>query len=152
MGGAGPLPPTLRGRAAPLGGGTRARVAREGVRRPRRPGRVDEDRAGVADPDRQRLDPGEGEEPGGRGRQAPGRRRWAQARKSRGAPSKAIAPASIAIDPVGGGEAALEPVLGEQDRHPPLLVEAAQQPDQLVAGDRVELGGRLVEEDQRAAG
>ena len=40
-------------------------------------------------------------------------------------------------------------MLGEQDRHPPLLVEPAQQPDQLVAGDRVELRRRLVEQDQR---
>ena len=43
-------------------------------------------------------------------------------------------------------------MLGEEDRHPPLLVEAAQQPDQLVTGDGIELGGRLVEEDQARAG
>ncbi len=34
----------------------------------------------------------------------------------------------------------------------PLLVEAAQQPDQLVAGDRVELRGGLVEQQHAAAG
>ena len=54
---------------------------------------------------------------------------------------------------VGGGEAALEAMLGEQDRRPPLLVEPAQQPEQLVARDRIELRGRLVEREQpRAAG
>jgi hypothetical protein len=50
-------------------------------------------------------------------------------------------------------EAALEAVLGEHDGGPPLLVEPPQQPDELVAGDRVELRGRLVEEHEpRAAG
>ena len=53
---------------------------------------------------------------------------------------------------VGGGEAALEAVFGQQDRDAPLLVQAAQQPDQLVAGHRVELGGGLVEEDELGAG
>ena len=43
-------------------------------------------------------------------------------------------------------------MFGEQNRHPPLLVEAAQEPDQLVAGDRVELGGGLVEEHQLGPG
>ena len=39
------------------------------------------------------------------------------------------------------------------DRRAPLLVEAPQQPDELVAGDRVELRGRLVEQHEpRAAG
>ena len=54
-------------------------------------------------------------------------------------------------DAVGGRQAALEPVLGEQDRRPPLLVEPPQQPDQLVAGDGVELRGRLVEQHQPRA-
>ena len=54
---------------------------------------------------------------------------------------------------VGGGQAALEPVLGEQDRGPPLLVEPPQDAEQLVARDRVQLRGRLVEQQQpRAAG
>ncbi len=53
---------------------------------------------------------------------------------------------------IGGGEAALEPVFGEQDRHPPLLVQPPQQPDQLVAGDGVELGGGLVEQDEPGPG
>ena len=54
---------------------------------------------------------------------------------------------------VGGAEAALEAVLDEHDRRPPLLVEAPQQPDELVAGDRVELRGRLVEQHEpRPAG
>ena len=55
-------------------------------------------------------------------------------------------------DAVGGGEAALEAVLGEHDRRPPLLVEAPQDAEQLVAGDGVELRGRLVEQDERRAG
>src|SRR5207253_5101491 len=55
-------------------------------------------------------------------------------------------------DAVRCGEAALETVFGEEHSHAPLLVEAAQQPDQLVAGDGVELGGGLVEEDQTRPG
>jgi hypothetical protein len=39
-------------------------------------------------------------------------------------------------------------VLGEHDGHPPLLVQPPQQADQLLAGDRVELRGGLVEADQ----
>ena len=39
-------------------------------------------------------------------------------------------------------------MLDEHDRRPPLLVEPAQQPDELVAGDRVELRGRLVEQHE----
>ena len=39
-------------------------------------------------------------------------------------------------------------MLGEQDRRPPLLVDAAQHAEQLVAGDRIELGRRLVEQQQ----
>ena len=54
-------------------------------------------------------------------------------------------------DAVGVRQAALEPVLGEDDGGPLFLVEAAQQPDQLVAGDGVELRGRLVEQDERRA-
>ena len=43
-------------------------------------------------------------------------------------------------------------MLGEHDRRAPLLVEPAQQPDELVAGDRIELRRRLVEQhDLRAA-
>jgi hypothetical protein len=55
--------------------------------------------------------------------------------------------------PVGEAQAALEPVLGDHDRRVEVLVEPAKQRDQLVAGDRVELRGRLVEQDQlRPAG
>ena len=50
---------------------------------------------------------------------------------------------------VGRREAALEPVLGQQHRRPPLLVQPAQQPDELVARDRVELRGGLVQHEQR---
>ena len=58
-------------------------------------------------------------------------------------------PAVAQLDhPVGGGQAALQPVLGEQDRGPPLLVEPAQDAEQLVARDRVQLRGRLVEQQQ----
>ncbi len=53
---------------------------------------------------------------------------------------------------VGAGQAALETMLGEHDRRLPLLVEPAQQADQLVAGDRVQLRGRLVQQhDARSA-
>src|SRR5207342_676124 len=106
---------------------------------------------GVANPDRQRLDAAEREEACGGGLQGgvrplrPGEERARRAVESDAA-------GVHGDDAVGGGEAALEAVLGEQDRHAPLLVEAAQQPDQLVAGDRVELGGRLVEEDELRAG
>ncbi len=56
-------------------------------------------------------------------------------------------------DAVGRGQAALEPVLGQQHRRPPLLVDPPQHAEQLVARDRVELRGRLVEQQQpRAAG
>ena len=48
-------------------------------------------------------------------------------------------------------QAAFESMLGEQNRRPPLLVEPAQQTEQLVAGDRVELRGRLVEHEQTRA-
>ena len=47
---------------------------------------------------------------------------------------------------VGGAQAALEPVLGEHDGRPPLLVDPAQDAEQLVARDRVELRRRLVEQ------
>ena len=53
---------------------------------------------------------------------------------------------------VGRRQAALEPVLGDHHGRAPVLVQPPQQPDQLVARDRVELRGRLVEQQQRAAG
>ena len=52
---------------------------------------------------------------------------------------------------VGGGEAALEAVLGEHDRGAPLLVDPPQDAEQLVAGDRIELRRRLVEQQQPRA-
>ena len=56
-------------------------------------------------------------------------------------------------DAIRRGQAALQPVLGEHDRGPPLLVQPPQDAEQLVAGDGVELGGRLVEQQQpRTAG
>ena len=101
----------------------------------------------VADADRQRLDPGEGEEP---------RRRRRQRRVGAPGPVEELARRTVEADPprldrdhpVGCRQAALQPVFGEQHRHPPLLVQPPQQPDQLVAGDRVELRGRLVEQHQ----
>jgi len=51
-------------------------------------------------------------------------------------------------DSIRRGEAALEAVLGEEDGYSPLLIQATKQPDQLVAGYGVELGGWLVEEDE----
>jgi hypothetical protein len=42
-------------------------------------------------------------------------------------------------------------MLGEHDRRVGVLVDAAQEPDELVAGDRIELGGRLVEDDDPRA-
>ena len=42
-------------------------------------------------------------------------------------------------------------MLGEHDRRAPLLVESPQQRQQLVAGDRVELRGRLIEQQQARA-
>ena len=44
-------------------------------------------------------------------------------------------------DPVRSAEAALEPVLAEQHGHTPFLVEPPQEPDQLIAGDRVVIRG-----------
>ena len=97
--------------------------------------------------DRQRLETGKREEPGG------GR---LQRRVRRLGPAEELGRSAVEADPaalhrhhpVGGGKAALEPVFGQQHRHPPLLVQPPQQPDQLVAGDRVELRGRLVEQHQ----
>ena len=40
-------------------------------------------------------------------------------------------------------------MLGHDDGRAEFLVEAPQEPDELVARDRVELGGRLVEQEQR---
>jgi hypothetical protein len=56
-------------------------------------------------------------------------------------------------DAVRGAQAPLQAVLGEDDRRPPLLVQPAQEPHELVARDGIELGGRLVEQDElRATG
>ncbi len=52
---------------------------------------------------------------------------------------------------VGGAEAALQAVLGEDDRHPPLFVQPAQEADELVARDRIELRRGLVEQHQLRA-
>jgi len=43
-------------------------------------------------------------------------------------------------------------VFRKDNRDAPLLVEATEQPDEFVASDRVELRGRLVEENQLRAG
>ena len=53
---------------------------------------------------------------------------------------------------VGGRQAALEALLDQHNGGVTLLVEAAQLPDQLVARDRVQLRGGLVEQHQLRAG
>ena len=60
-------------------------------------------------------------------------------------------PAREREHPVAGREAALEPVLGHQNGRPRLLVQPPEHPDELVAGDRVELRRRLVEDDESRA-
>ncbi len=67
------------------------------------------------------------------------------------AASQTSRPRSQSDDPVRGGQTALEAVLGEQDGGVEVLVEPAQRAEQLVAGHRIELGGRLVEHDERRA-
>ena len=76
----------------------------------------------------------------------------AHARKPEGSRSQAISPRVHRDHAVGRAEAALEAMLDQQHRRLRLLVEPAQLPDQLVAGDRVELRGGLVEQHQRRAG
>ena len=53
--------------------------------------------------------------------------------------------------PIREAQAPLEPVLGEQDRHVGILVHPPQQPDQLIAGNRVQLRCGLVEDQKSAA-
>ena len=72
----------------------------------------------------------------------------AQARNSAGDGVADDAPAAHRDRAVGEAQAPLESVLGDHDRRVKVLVEAPQQRDQLVAGDRVELRRRLVEQDQ----
>ena len=87
-----------------------------------------------------------GEQPRAR-RLQPGRRLLEEAARVGVADDRAVVQRDHAV---GGGQAALEPVLGEHGG-PPLLVDAAQDAEQLVAGHRVELGGRLVEQQQPRA-
>ena len=95
--------------------------------------------------------PGQREQPRGRGGQhghrtrRPRRGARAAARRRRSAPSTSATTRSAA------GQAALQAVLGDHHGRAPVLVQAPQQPDQLVAGHRVELRGRLVEQQQRRA-
>ena len=90
----------------------------------------------------------------------PGRRRL-ERRRVVGRPVEEDARSRVADEPTAGQrehpvgrlEAAFEAVLDQHDRRPPLLVESPQERDQLVGRDRVELRGRLVEEDHlRPAG
>ena len=114
-------------------------------RRPARPQRG----AGVLDRDRRRGQAGEAEEAGARGLERVGRLLEEAARVGVDRDGAALERDHA----VGGGEAALEAVLGEHDRGAPLLVDAPQDAEQLVARHGVELGGRLVEQQQpRAAG
>ena len=109
-------------------------------------------RARLLDAARRRAQAGAREQPRARRRQ----RRRPLGRPLQEAARRRVAGQRAAVEgehAVGGAEAALEAVLDEHDRRPPLLVEAAQQPDELVAGDRIELRGRLVEQqDPRPAG
>ena len=133
----------VAGRAGGSRGGRAARSGRQPVRAQRAPGLLHRRR--------RRAQAGPGEEAGRRGLER-GALRGRPARGTRAAaPSQATPPPVEGDHAVGGGQAALEAVLGEQHRRPPLLVEAAQQPDQLVARDRVELRGRLVEQHQLRA-
>ena len=110
-------------------------------------------RARLLDADRRRAgEPREREHP------RPGRlqRRRAVARpveeRARVAVVARAAPRVERDHAIGVRQAALEAVLGEHDRHVAhSSVEPAQQRDQLVAGDRVELRGRLVEQHQPRA-
>jgi hypothetical protein len=52
---------------------------------------------------------------------------------------------------VGGRQTSLEAMLREHDGGPPFLVQPPEQADQLVAGDRIELGRRLVQQHQAGA-
>ena len=135
-----------RGRRARRGGGRSGRSAAPGAARAlhaRQPARAQRG-ARVLDRDRRRREAGGAEEARARGLE-----------RVRGLLEEA---ARVGVDrdgavlerdhAVGGGEAALEPVLGEHDRGAPLLVDAPQHAEQLVARDRVELGGRLVEQQQ----
>ncbi len=103
------------------------------------------------------LDAG-GERPQSCAQEQPRRGRQ-QRRGALGRPAERLARGGVAGDrpvldddhAVGVRQAALEAMLGEDDRRPPLLVEPAQQPDELVAGDGIELRRRLVEQHQRRA-
>ena len=134
-----------RRRSAPAAGGRRrvrrGRLGRQAARRAAPPR--------VAGPRPAAAQPGE---PRTAARPACCERRAAAAREEvrGGRRRRATAPSPSATTRSAAGQAALEPVLGEHDRGPPLLVEAPQDAEQLVAGDRVELGGRLVEQQQRA--
>ncbi len=107
-------------------------------------------RARLLDADRRGAETRQREQLRARGLQRGGARRGPLQERARVA-VVGDAPAVQRDHPIGGTQAALQAVLGEQDRRLPLLVEAAQQPDQLVAGDGVELRGRLVEQQHPRA-
>ena len=145
------------GAATPLGaapGEIRGGAARRRRERLARIGRVPRQPAGpqrgarVLDGHRRRRQAGEAEEAGARGLERVGGLLEEAARVGVDRDG-----AGVERDhAVGGGEAALEAVLGEHDRGAPFLVDAPQDAEQLVAGHRVELGGRLVEQQQPRAG
>ena len=139
-----------RAGAAAAGSPSGTRSAAAGAARPvsrRQPARPQRG-ARVLDGHRRRRQAGEAEEAGARGLERVGRLLEEAARVGVDRDG-----AGVERDhAVGGGEAALEAVLGEHDRGAPLLVDAAQDAEQLVAGHRVELGGRLVEQQQPRPG
>ena len=133
-------------------------MARGGARERGRIGRLGQHRAGaqrrarLAHADRRGCEPGQREQLGG-GRLQRRRARGGPGEERRGIAVAGDAPVLERDHAVDRRQAALEAVLGEHDRRLPLLVEPAQQPDQLVAGNGVQLRGRLVEQHQpRPAG
>jgi len=95
-------------------------------------------RPGIADPDRQRVNTGPREH-SGRGR-CQGRSLVDRVLEelSRG-PVEDNPSAFHRDDTIRGGQTAFEAMFSQHHCHPPLFVQAAQQPDQFIAGDRVQL-------------
>ena len=107
-------------------------------------------RAGALDARvRRQAEPREQPRPGRLERRRGGR---AHARNSCGEPSNAIRPAIIAITRSAAPRQRSSRCSASRIVDVGVLVEPPQQPDQLIAGDRVELRGRLVEHDELRAG
>ena len=100
---------------------------------------------------RHRRQPGEREQPRRRRRQLRVRDQRPLAGSRVGRRRTRSAPASTATTRSAADRQRSSRCSASSDGHPPLLVQPPQQPDQLVAGDRVELRGRLVEQHQPRA-